>query len=142
MTIAQDHSARNPSLDSGPEHISTILGRSLAAALVVALQDPILRAELERLREPARSTDPQRLTRQEYALRERVSLATVSRWVKAGMPVVPVGSTDRIDVAEADAWRRARGRVPTKSSSPTDNVDVSTIASMAGLRAVAGGRGR
>lgn len=125
----------------GPEHIGSILGRSLAAALVVALQDPALRAELERLRAEPRAPEPQRLTRQEYALRERVSLATIGRWVREGMPVVVVGTTDRIDPQPADEWRRRRGRAPTKASgSNPDVIDIAGLVSKAGLRAIGGGR--
>jgi hypothetical protein len=53
------------------------------------------------------------MTRREYAHRSRVSTATVARWVDEGMPTLNVGTTDRIDVDAADAWRRMRPRKAT-----------------------------
>jgi hypothetical protein len=62
------------------------------------------------------------------------------------MPVIPVGSTDRIDPVEADAWRKARGRRPTtpkpKAKTNDADIDISDALAKGGLRAVDGGRAR
>lgn len=76
------------------------------------------------------------MKRSEYAHARSVSDATVSRWVKAGMPTLPVGTTDRIDPVAADEWRRTRPRMattPPKSTTPTDEVDVSDSLARAGI---------
>lgn len=79
------------------------------------------------------------MTRSEYAHRSRVSDATVSRWVKDGMPVLPVGTTDRIDPIAADEWRRTRPRKATtqkKNTTPDDDLDVSACIKSAGIRRI------
>jgi excisionase family DNA binding protein len=77
----------------------------------------------------------------EYATRERVSVATVRRWLKEGMPSVPVGTTVRIDATAADAWRAARGRKPTTPAPKSDAaIEIEAIARRAGLRLAAGAR--
>jgi hypothetical protein len=48
--------------------------------------------------------DPIMLTPEDYAARADVSVETVRRWLKAGIPHVRRGHVVRIKVAEADAW--------------------------------------
>lgn len=81
------------------------------------------------------------MKRSEYAHSRGVSDATVTRWVKDGMPTIPVGTTDRIDPAVADEWRRTRPRrattaAPAKKSASPDDVDVSDLLKNAGLTEV------
>lgn len=74
-----------------------------------------IQAELER---PGSAPSPWR-TVAEYAKQANTSAETVRRWIKAGMPATDVkrdanGKVDgvrrttRINVDEADAWRRTR----------------------------------
>jgi hypothetical protein len=101
-----------------------------------------LRARAKRLRTVAHTAvvqQPAHLTRAQYAHRSNVSEATVSRWIAAGMPVVPVGTACRIDPPAADLWRRTRPRTattPAKKSiaaNDADDLDVSRSLSAAGL---------
>lgn len=86
-----------------------------------------------------RSSSP--MKQSEYAERENVCKATVTRWIAEGMPVKPVGSTVRIDPMAADAWRGARGRKPTKAASPREReADVDIDLARSGLRIVGGAR--
>lgn len=84
------------------------------------------------------------MKRSEYAHARSVSDATVSRWVKAGMPTMPVGTTDRIDPVAADEWRRSRPRTTTtlaKSTRPQhEDLDVSESLAKAGITKVQGAR--
>lgn len=94
--------------------------------------------ELHRQHAPSIAKAPVHMTRGEYAQRSRVSDATVSRWAKQGMPTIPVGTTDRIDPAGADEWRRSRPRVATTPTKKTlaandDALDVSASLSSAGI---------
>lgn len=82
------------------------------------------------------------MTRGEYARSRRISTATVARLVADGMPTIPVGTTDRIDPVAADAWRSSRERKATTPATKKDVVDVAGALSKAGLRSIAGGRGR
>ena len=117
-----------------------------ARALELEAEALFLRARARRLtlepKSPAPST-PEHMNCTEYARSRGVSGATVGRWIAEGMPHLPVGSTVRIVAEEADAWRRARGRKPTKSrSGTTDELAVDDIASKAGLRTIVGGRAK
>lgn len=80
----------------------------------------------------------------EYDRHARISAATRNRLVKAGMPIVPTSGTKyRIDVAEADAWRRANARNVVKRSRPEPDdsqINVSATLESAGLRLASGGR--
>lgn len=98
------------------------------------------RAKRQRLAAPAQESvlrlEPEpHMARLEYARRSGISGATVSRYVDEGMPVVPVGTTYRIEPGAADAWRVARSKSPTKAKPKriADDVDVSSAAA-AGLR--------
>jgi hypothetical protein len=68
--------------------------------------------ELEKLvAEETSDTSPQLyLAPEEYADRAHVSIATVRRWLRAGLPCVRRGRVVRIKVAEADAWTPAEAR--------------------------------
>jgi hypothetical protein len=114
-----------------PELVANLLKRSLLALV----RDPEVRAALNNLREEPAAPSVH-MTRGEYARSRRISGASVSRLVAAGMPVVPLGTTDRIDPVAADEWRRSRERKPTtQSKSSTDDVDVTDALGRAGLRA-------
>lgn len=69
-----------------------------------------LRAEVDGLISAIESTpdatdpDPIYLTPEEYSKRADVSVETVRRWLKAGLPHIRRGHVVRIKVAEADAW--------------------------------------
>jgi excisionase family DNA binding protein len=62
-----------------------------------------LREDVVREQESA-EPDPIYLTPDEYAQRSDVSVETVRRWLKAGLPHIRRGHVVRIKVAEADAW--------------------------------------
>ena len=120
---------------------------NFAPALVALLRDPDLRAEIVAIfrdaAPPAASAPAVHMTRGEYARSRRISGATVARLVSAGMPVIAVGTTDRIDPVAADEWRRSREpatTTPARRVTAADDVDVSSLATRAGLRAVRGGR--
>lgn len=113
------------------------LGGMLAQAFVVALRHPEVIEALRTTFSPPAPAATAHVKRGVYAASRGVSCATVTRWVAEGMPVFPVGSTDRIDPAAADAWRIARGRMPTKAKPRAvelDDVDVSGSLASAGLR--------
>ena len=77
------------------------------------------------------------VTPREYDRHARISAATRNRLVKAGMPVIPTsGSKYRIDIREADAWRKANARnVKRARPEPDDSaINVSAILDGAGLR--------
>ena len=102
------------------------------------------KAKRQRLAAPAQESVPRlevdrHMARLEYASRSGISGATVTRYVDEGMPVVPVGTTYRIEPRAADAWRVARSKSPTKAKPKriADDVDVSSAAA-AGLRVVRG----
>lgn len=99
-----------------------------------------LRIEQERIAPATHSQGPRDLTRREYAALANVSEATVSRWVAAGMPSIPVGTTVRIEPNAADEWRRRRGRKPTTPKAKAPDVDVDVDLSRAGLRVIGGGQ--
>lgn len=117
-----------------------------AEALRLRAQAKRLRAARERSATCSTSIEPTRLTREEYAARESVSTATVTRWVREGMPTMPVGSTYRIDPTDADAWRKSRGRHPTTpkpvatTNRAAEDVDVTSAVALGGLRVVRGSR--
>jgi hypothetical protein len=99
-----------------------------------------LRARAKRMRVETRAEilpAPEHMTRAQYAHRSSVSVVTVARWIKEGMPVIPIGTTDRIDPSAADAWRKARPRTattPIRKVTPKDDVDVSSVLAIANVR--------
>lgn len=111
--------------------------------LLSLLRDPALRAELVAiLREaaPPPSVEPAiHMRRLEYGRSRRISGATVSRLIAQGMPVLRVGTTDRIDPVAADEWRRTTPAAPTTPAKREPDVDVSSALASAGLH-TRGGR--
>lgn len=107
--------------------------------LISLLRDPALRAELVgilRDAAPPPSVAPAvHMTRGEYARSRRISGATVSRLVAQGMPVLRVGTTDRIDPIAADEWRRTTPAAATTPAKREPDLDVSGSLSRAGLKA-------
>lgn len=100
-----------------------------------------LRARAKRLRVERSivTKASEHMTRSEYAISRRMSEATVSRLIAAGMPTLPVGTTHRIDPVAADAWRQSRPRVattPAKKVAANDDadLDVSGSLSAAGMK--------
>ena len=91
-------------------------------------------------------TELKHVTVAAYAASRSISKATVLRYIDEGLPVIPVGSTVRVDPTAADEWRRARGRKPTTPESKKSrvvsesDVDVSCALAAGGLRAINGGR--
>lgn len=78
----------------------------------------------------------------EYDRHAGISAATRNRLVKAGMPIVPTSATKfRIDIAEADAWRKANARTAKRARPEPDDsaINVSAALEGAGLR-LAGAR--
>jgi hypothetical protein len=118
------------------------------ARVLALLQNPVVRAAAKDFLRDLWPTAPEsasaHVKRTEYARMRGVSDATVSRWVELGMPVVPVGSTYRIEPAAADEWRRRRGRVPTTPAArlrpAEEDVDVGAALARSGLRAIGGAR--
>jgi hypothetical protein len=92
-------------------------------------------------------TEAKHLTVAAYAVSRSISKTTVVRYYRdEGMPVIPVGTTVRIDPVAADEWRRARGRRPTipaakkAASNASKDVDVSDILAASNLRVIGGGK--
>lgn len=111
----------------------------IAPLLLSLLRDPEIRAEIVAILRDAAPEPPPlesvHMTRAEYARRSRVSEATVSRWVAAGMPTMPVGTTYRIDPLLADEWRRTRTPKPTTpATKKSAEIDVSDVLGRAGIR--------
>lgn len=110
----------------------------LRTILLTLLRDPELRAAVVAiLREaaPAPVTGPAiHMTRGEYARSRRISGATVSRLIVQGMPVLRVGTTDRIDPGAADEWRRTTPAAPTTPAKREPDVDLDSALAGAGLR--------
>ena len=128
-------------LATPPENANPLvaqLGGMLAQAFVVALRHPEVIEALRTTFAPPPAPPTSHVKRGVYARLRGVCQATVTRWVAEGMPTMPVGSTDRIDIAAADAWRLARGRMPTKAKPKAEvdaDLDVSSSLASAGLRA-------
>lgn len=85
---------------------------------------------------------PSEVTRAEFAKLRKISQATVTRLLKEGMPASPVGTRVRINIAEADAWLKQRGRKPTRAAERVAGLDVDDVLAHAGLRLVGNGGGR
>lgn len=65
-----------------------------------------LREEIERSEEDS-EPEPLYVSPGEYAKRANVSIKTVRKWLRDGMPCVRRGRVVRVKVAEADAWTPA-----------------------------------
>lgn len=79
------------------------------------------------------------LVKAELAKALRVSLATVDRLVREGMPCELVGARRRFDLEACRVWLAARGRKSTASPAPRaedDSIDVTRVTRRAGLRVV------
>jgi hypothetical protein len=131
----------DPSSNEKPLELEAQADELEAQAFHLRARAKRLRSALERPA-PLVPAEPTQLTRSEYAKRSRISEATVSRYLAEGMPMIPVGSTVRIDPVAADDWRCERGRRPTKarvkneSASSGPEPDVSGALARSGLRVV------
>jgi hypothetical protein len=112
--------------------LRAMLADAVAIGVVKALRDPSIASMLRTSQPP----EDRQMKRAEYARSRGISGAVVSRLVGEGMPVVPVGSSYRIDPIAADAWRAARGRVPlaVAKAKSVDDVDVDADLAKAGIR--------
>ncbi len=138
------HKIIPPSENATTNPLVAQLGGMLGEALAIALRHPqVIEALRATYTTPAPAVSEPHVQRKVYARMSGVCPATVTRWVEEGMPTIPVGSHDRIDVAVADAWRMARGRAPTKAKPRVEvdpDLDVTGSLASAGLRATGGGR--
>jgi hypothetical protein len=122
-----------------PELIGNILARMIAAML----RDAELRAEVVAIvREATPPATPEKetdLTEAEIAKALRCSRATIKRTIT---PSRHVGASPRFDLADARAQLEARGKRPStpERQARVEDVDVDTVVSKAGLRAVSGGK--
>jgi len=81
-----------------------------AARIIAELKD--LQSRVDQLLELATKddaatpdeSDPAFMTQAEYAKRAKVNVATVRKWVRAGMPHKRRGRLVMIEVRAADAW--------------------------------------
>jgi excisionase family DNA binding protein len=69
----------------------------------------VVRDELEALRAELVSPPSPYLDRQQTAQRLAISIATLDRLCRAGLPCVRVGDSRRFLSSDVDAWIRARG---------------------------------
>ena len=91
---------------------------AMAAALTVDELRTLLRAELEEALAESRLVEaPVLVDRAGLARALHVSVATVGRLARLGMPAVLVGDVPRYEVAEVIAWLRSRRReAPLRSA--------------------------
>lgn len=90
--------------------------------------------------EPLRDPDELR-TRDELARAVGVSLATIDRLTREGMPVEIVGNGKRYHVGRCREWLATRGRKrTTETKKNVDDIDISDVVEAAGLRRVGGNR--
>lgn len=134
---AHDESADEIDARADEMEAEELLRRATAQAAILRLRAHAKRRRVETKAELAQA--PEHMTRAQYAHRSCVSVVTVARWIKEGMPVIPIGTTDRIDPSAADAWRKARPRTattPVKKASPAkaDDVEVSDVLAIANVR--------
>jgi hypothetical protein len=74
-------------------------------------------------------------TKGQFARRRKVSVATIDRWVRLGLPFEPNGEAKRF-TAESEAWLIARGRfASTITPGPRRDAveDVEELAARAGI---------
>jgi excisionase family DNA binding protein len=122
--------------DDARQQVASVIAETLADALVLVLarRDVVdaARAIFATAEKPLERTSG--LTKQQVAKALGVSCSTIDRLVREGMPVVHVGDHRRFDLADCGPWLRARGKRATSAKTKTaDNVDISDIASAAGL---------
>ena len=80
-------------------------------------------------------------TRADLARALGISVATVDRNTRAGMPCVIVSTRRRYDLAVVREWLEGRtGRPAAAGGDPPDTIDVRNVARLAGLRVVGEGR--
>lgn len=124
--------ARNALVASG--------GQLLGDVIVAALRRPDVVEALRALSAPHPSApapdDGERLLpKKRIASTLGVSVATVDRLTREGMPVAAhVGDARRYDLEACKAWLAARGRRPTKAQKKADDVDIADVIDSAGLR--------
>jgi hypothetical protein len=117
-------------------------GQLLGDMLVAALRRPDVVAAIQALtdNQPAVAADEPGALLSKAALGKRldVSVATVDRLTREGMPVAAhVGDARRYDLETCRQWLAARGKRPTKAPK-RDTVDISAVVEGAGLRANGG----
>lgn len=118
----------------------------LADAFVRAAQRPdVVAAVRAAFAEPAVvAADPEALlSKAQLAKKLAVSVATVDRLVKEGMPIAAhVGDARRFRLEQCRAWCATRGKRPTKAKATKGaaDIDVSDVLSTNGLTVDGGSR--
>jgi hypothetical protein len=117
------------------------LGQLLGDVIVVALRRPDVAAAIQTLTAatPAAATAATAdlpgglLSKAALAKRLDVSIATVDRLTREGLPVAAhVGDGRRYDLAACRAWLATRGKRPTKAPK-RDTVDIADVVDGSGL---------
>ncbi|MBL8720119.1 MAG: helix-turn-helix domain-containing protein [Myxococcales bacterium] len=135
--------------DSAPTPLSELTAGALLAAVLAALETrvdaTVRRAVAEAMAQHA--TQPNHaLTRRETARALGISLPTLDRLVRAGLPREFAGARSRFSLATVRAWLATRGREAVPKSPPRtkvgsgDDIDAAGLLGRSGLRLVGGER--
>jgi hypothetical protein len=120
-----------------PPTVVDMGARILGDILVAALRRPdvveAIRAVTEAPTSEAEPADRLR-TKRELAMALGVSVSTIDRLTREGMPVAAhVGDARRYDVAACRAWLGARGKRPTTAPRSGREPDIDDVIEAAGL---------
>jgi hypothetical protein len=127
-TIRPEDVARNALVESG--------GQLLADIVIAALRRPDVMEALRALNAaPAAAPDGELLlSKQRLAKALEVSVATVDRLTREGMPIAAhVGDARRYDLDSCRSWLAARGKRPTRAPKRAADVDIGDVVDGAGL---------
>jgi excisionase family DNA binding protein len=78
--------------------------------LITLRDDPEARAIVREVISPKPEPEQLYATTDQYAARTGVSMSTVKRWIRDGLPSSRNGNIRRVHVADADRWIREGGR--------------------------------